>query len=54
MSLPDWMQWVGVLGPLLPILLHLTGLEKTPIGAIVVRVLPDVVGAIKKASEPKS
>lgn len=50
MNLPSYLQWFVVLAPLLPILLHATGLEKTTIGAIVVRLLPDVLGAIKKAA----
>jgi len=46
------MQWVGVLGPLVPVFLHLTKLDQTSVGGLLVRLLPDVVGAIKKAAAP--
>jgi hypothetical protein len=52
MNLPNWFQWVVVFGPIVPVFLHLTGLDKTRIGSIIAASLPDVVGALKKAAAP--
>lgn len=44
----DVFDWAVTLAPILPALIHAAQLDQSRVGAFILRLLPDVVGAFKR------
>lgn len=47
MNIPTWLEYIIALQTILPVVFHATGLDKSPLGAVILPICTDVIGLIK-------